>query len=76
VTKNLDVRAPNRRPAEVDPALAITFSLSSKSILEGMAVSFENVLKRTSDTDAQGSTDQSALIRKLDLRQRKTLELF
>ena len=44
--------------------------------VEGMAVSFENVLKRMDEADVQGSPDQSALIRKLDPRQRKALELF
>jgi len=39
--------------------------------VEGMMVSFENVLKRMEE-----AKDQSALIRKLDPRQRKTLELF
>lgn len=42
----------------------------------GMARSFENVLKRMDEAKAQGSTDQSPLIRKLDPRQRKALELF
>lgn len=42
--------------------------------IKGMAVSFENVLKRMAD--AQGSPDQSNLIRKLDPRQRRALELF
>lgn len=42
--------------------------------IEGMAISFENVLKRMADV--QGSPDQSNLIRKLDPRQRKALELF
>ena len=44
--------------------------------VEGMAVSFENVLKRMDEAKAQGSPDQSALIRKLDPKQRKALELF
>jgi Fic family protein len=44
--------------------------------IEGMAVSFENVLKRMSEAQAQGSIDQSVLIRKLDPRQRRALELF
>jgi Fic family protein len=42
----------------------------------GMALSFENVLRRMAEAKAQGSIDQSALIRKLDPRQRKALELF
>jgi predicted HTH transcriptional regulator len=44
--------------------------------IEGMAISFENVLKRMSEADVQGSFDQSALIRKLDPRQRRALQLF
>lgn len=44
--------------------------------IEGMAVSFENVLKRMNEAKIQGSSDQSALIRKLDPKQRKALELF
>ena len=44
--------------------------------VEGMAVAFENVLKRMDEAKTQGSIDQSALIRKLDPKQRKVLELF
>ena len=44
--------------------------------VEGMAVSFENVLKRMDEAKTQDSPDQSALIRKLDPKQRKALELF
>lgn len=44
--------------------------------VEGMAFSFENVLKRMSDSKAQALTDQSALIRKLDPKQRKAIGLF
>jgi hypothetical protein len=44
--------------------------------VEGMAVSFENVLKHMDEAKAHGSLDQSVLIRKLDPRQRKALELF
>ena len=44
--------------------------------VEGMAVAFENVLKRMNEAGIQGSPDQSALIRQLDPRQRKCLELF
>lgn len=44
--------------------------------IEGMAVSFENVLKRMTEANVQGSPDQSTLLRNLDPRQRKTLELF
>lgn len=42
--------------------------------ISGMVVSFENVLDRMAD--AKGTPDQSALIRKLDPKQRKALELF
>lgn len=42
--------------------------------VEGMAISFESILKRM--TVEKGSLDQSAMIRKLDPRQRKVLELF
>ena len=44
--------------------------------VEGMAVSFENILKRMEEAKVQGSLDQSVLIRKLDPRQRKALQLF
>ena len=44
--------------------------------VDGRAISFENVLKRMGEAKAQGSLDQSALIRKLDPKQRKALELF
>jgi Fic family protein len=44
--------------------------------IEGMTVSFENVLKRMAEADAQGAPDQSLLIRKLEPRQRKVLALF
>lgn len=44
--------------------------------VEGMAISFENVLKRMGEARAQGSADQSTLMRKLDPRQRKALSLF
>lgn len=44
--------------------------------VEGMAGSFENVLKRMVEANASGSPDQSTLIKKLDPRQRKALELF
>lgn len=44
--------------------------------VEGMAVAFENVLKRMNEAKTQGSPDQSSLIRKLDPKQRKVLELF
>lgn len=42
----------------------------------GMAVSFENVIKYMAQEDQQGSTDHTALIKKLDPKQRKALELF
>jgi Fic family protein len=44
--------------------------------IEGMAVSFENILKRMNEASLQGLPDQSALLRKLDPRQRKALEIF
>lgn len=44
--------------------------------IEGMASSFENVLKQMVETEKKGSIDQSDLIRKLDPRQRKALNLF
>jgi Fic family protein len=44
--------------------------------VEGMVVSFENILKRMTEADNKGSPDQSSMIRKLDPRQRKVLELF
>jgi Fic family protein len=44
--------------------------------IEGMASSFENVLKRMSEAGDKGVKDQSSVIRKLDPRQRKVLELF
>jgi Fic family protein len=44
--------------------------------VEGMAISFENVLKRMTEADSGGSTDKSTLLRKLDPRQRKALSLF
>jgi len=44
--------------------------------IEGMAVSFENVLKYMAEAGAMGAIDQTALMRKLDPRQRKALGLF
>ena len=44
--------------------------------VEGMAVSCENILKRMTEADIKGLPDQSALIRTLDPRQRRALELF
>jgi len=44
--------------------------------VDGMATSFENVLKRMSAVNIQDTPDQSALLKKLDPKQRKILELF
>jgi Fic family protein len=44
--------------------------------VEGMAVAFENVLKRMTEAHSQGSPDQSPLLRHLEPRQRKVLSLF
>ena len=44
--------------------------------VEGMAAALENVLNRMTEADAKGLPDQSALLRKLDPRQRKVLSLF
>ena len=44
--------------------------------IEGMALSCERIVARLSEAAAQGSADQSQLIRKLDPRQRRALELF
>lgn len=44
--------------------------------VEGMRVSFENVLKYMEDAKIQELPDQNVLMRKLDPRQRKVLELF
>ncbi|MBS0621994.1 MAG: Fic family protein [Verrucomicrobia bacterium] len=44
--------------------------------IEGMATAFEAVLGRMAAADAEGASDQSAILRKLDPRQRKVLELF
>jgi Fic family protein len=44
--------------------------------VQGMAVAFENVLKRMTEAQLQGSADQSALLRQLDPRQRRALSLF
>lgn len=43
---------------------------------DGMAASFENVLKRMDEANIQDLPDQSALLRKLDPKQRKALGLF
>jgi Fic family protein len=44
--------------------------------IEGMAVSFEKVLARMEDADNKGLTDLSPILKKLDPKQRKALELF
>ena len=44
--------------------------------VDGMAVSFENVLKRMDEAKIQDSPDHSSLMRKLDPKQRKVLGLF
>lgn len=44
--------------------------------IEGMAISFENVLKRMIPTDMKGTPDHTNLLRKLNAQQRKALELF
>lgn len=43
---------------------------------EGVVVSFENVKKRALEASGTGAKDHSHLLRKLDPRQRKALELF
>lgn len=43
---------------------------------EGMAVAFENVLQRMNESKLQKCPDQSKMMRALDPRQRKALELF
>lgn len=44
--------------------------------VDGMAVAFENVLKRMNEAEIENSSDQSSIIKKLDAKQRKALELF
>lgn len=44
--------------------------------INGMASSFENVLKRMDEAKAQGAKDQSNQMKKLEPKQRKALELF
>ncbi len=44
--------------------------------VEGMAISFENVLKHMETAKSRNSNDKSSLIRKLDPKQRKVLQLF
>jgi Fic family protein len=43
---------------------------------QGMADAFENVWKRMKGAETQGALDQSDIIRKLDPRQRRALQLF
>ena len=44
--------------------------------LEGMLFSFESVLKRMEEANLRAERDSSDFLRKLDLKQRKALELF
>lgn len=44
--------------------------------LQGMALSFENVLRRMAESSEVDTVDQSQLLMSLDPRQRKVLELF
>jgi len=44
--------------------------------IEGMACSFESVFKHMSEAGKKGVSDQSELLKKLDPKQRKALELF
>lgn len=44
--------------------------------VEGMVFSFESVLKYMSEAGDNGFPDQTSLLKKLDPRQRKALELF
>ena len=44
--------------------------------IEGMAISFEQVMKYMNRAQQRGTRDQSMIIRQLDHKQRKTLELF
>ncbi len=44
--------------------------------VEGMAIAFENVLKRMNAPENHGGKDRELLLRKLDPKQRKVLELF
>ncbi len=44
--------------------------------IEGMTISFENVLKRMDEANQQGYADHSKLLKKLDPRQRRSLALF
>jgi Fic family protein len=44
--------------------------------IEGAAEAFESVLRKTKDADLAGEKDKTALLRKLDARQRKAIALF
>lgn len=44
--------------------------------VEGMAIAFENVLNRMSQLNNEPVSDQADLLRKIDPKQRKALELF
>ncbi len=44
--------------------------------VKGMAFSFESILRYMSEAGKKGISDQSGLLKKLDPRQRKALELF
>ena len=44
--------------------------------VEGMAISFETVLSRMTEAAEQGRPDISAVLKRLDPRQRRALELF
>src|SRR3990167_4322552 len=44
--------------------------------IEGMTISFENVLQQMMEAGKKGMEDHTNLMRKLDPRQRKALELF
>jgi len=44
--------------------------------VEGMVFSFESVLKHMSEAGTKGISDQSGLLKKLDPKKRKALELF
>lgn len=57
-----------RADADITPWLAY--------FIEGMATSFERVLRHMSREQKRGSADQSLLIRHLDHKQRRALELF
>jgi len=56
--------------AEADITLWIEY------FVEGMAIAFENVLKQVASVENQGEMDREFLLRKLDPKQRKVLELF